>query len=316
MSTSTSTGRGWARASAAIPPVRPRSASTGGWMPRTSERSSASAVVDETRASAISAAAAAGSWSTSSCARPRFMPRATSCACAPSCRSRSIRRSSAAEWSTVRAREDSSSPIRCCSRASCGPISSRVVAASVRSSRGDPHQPSGRNGKAISAASWSANPMVCTSSSQARSRQVFRSLSRNRRASKRPSRSDDAGGSATTVPRTRPASLRCTRAKARSRARQPSSSGIPTQMTSSAMEAINRPNSTKPTIRRPSNARQCRTGPTGPLVVAGQLPVSVMASFSSRPADYGVGITPGSVGVGRLSGSRPRLICGPDRSAG
>ena len=43
-----------------------------------------------------------------------------------------------------------------------------------------PTSPAGRNGNAINAASWTAKPMVCTSSSQARSRQVARSLSRKR----------------------------------------------------------------------------------------------------------------------------------------
>ena len=45
------------------------------------------------------------------------------------------------------------------------------------------------------------------------------------------------------------------------------------------------------------------------------LPVSVMPSFSPRPADDGVGITPGSVGVGRLSAlpSPAHLRTGPER---
>ena len=76
--------------------ARPRSASTGGWMPRTRSRSSARAVAAASRASASSACAASGSLSSSSLGQPSFMPIATSRACAPSCRSRSIRRSSAA----------------------------------------------------------------------------------------------------------------------------------------------------------------------------------------------------------------------------
>ena len=75
---------------------RPRSASTGGWMPRTRARSSARALTEESRASASSARAASGLVSMICPAASRVMPMATSRACAPSCRSRSIRRISAA----------------------------------------------------------------------------------------------------------------------------------------------------------------------------------------------------------------------------
>ena len=54
-------------------------------------------VFDEVLASAMREAAASGSLRINSSASPRFMPSATSWAWAPSCRSRSIRRSSAAE---------------------------------------------------------------------------------------------------------------------------------------------------------------------------------------------------------------------------
>ena len=103
-STATSTLSGVRSASAAIAASRPRSASTGGWMPRARSRSSASASRAPRRASASSCCAAAGSDSNFCSARPRLMPSATRRACAPSCRSRSIRRSSVSCWSTAPAR--------------------------------------------------------------------------------------------------------------------------------------------------------------------------------------------------------------------
>ncbi len=106
------TGIGAASASAATAPPRPRSASTGGWMPRTRSRSSDSAVLDDVRASASSARAWSGSVSSCSSAIARLMPSATSRACAPSCRSRSMRRSSAACASTVSVRVS----VRCSTR--------------------------------------------------------------------------------------------------------------------------------------------------------------------------------------------------------
>ena len=59
----TSTGSGVSRAIARTASARPRSASTGGWMPRTRSRSSVSAVAEVSRAWASSARAAAGSLS-------------------------------------------------------------------------------------------------------------------------------------------------------------------------------------------------------------------------------------------------------------
>ena len=56
--------------------------------------------------------AASGSDSNFCSARPRLMPSATRRACAPSCRSRSIRRSSASCWSTAPARVVSSTAMR------------------------------------------------------------------------------------------------------------------------------------------------------------------------------------------------------------
>ena len=108
---------GAASASAWTAPTRPRSASTGGWMPRTRSRSSASAVLlgraglgEQLRGRRGVAARAAPRPA------PRFMPSATSRACAPSCRSRSIRRSSAAWVSTVSARDSVSCSTRSASR--------------------------------------------------------------------------------------------------------------------------------------------------------------------------------------------------------
>ena len=96
----TDTGTAMSSASACTAPASPRSASTGGWMPRTTDRRSPSAapVVAAPRAGA--AGRRSGSRAHSSSAMPRLIRSATSRACAPSCRSRSIRRSSAAEWST------------------------------------------------------------------------------------------------------------------------------------------------------------------------------------------------------------------------
>ena len=72
-------------------------------------RRSPSAAVVVARASASSLLRQlAGSVSISSSARPRLMPSETSRACAPSCRSRSMRRSSAAGVSTVSARDSDS----------------------------------------------------------------------------------------------------------------------------------------------------------------------------------------------------------------
>ncbi len=85
-------------------------------MPRTTDRRSPSAAPVVPRASSRSCRAASGSCSIRSETRPRFMPRATRRAWAPSCRSRSIRRSSDAEWSTVSARDVVRSATRCASR--------------------------------------------------------------------------------------------------------------------------------------------------------------------------------------------------------
>ncbi len=73
-------------------------------MPRTTERRSAIAALVAARASLTVRRAASGSVSNSSSAMPRLIDTATSRAWVPSCRSRSSRRSSAAEWSTAAAR--------------------------------------------------------------------------------------------------------------------------------------------------------------------------------------------------------------------
>ena len=95
----TVTGMAMSSASACTAPASPRSASTGGWMPRTTDRRSPRAAPVVARASRRICWAASGSRPSISSAMPRLMPSATSRACAPSCRSRSIRRSSVAEWS-------------------------------------------------------------------------------------------------------------------------------------------------------------------------------------------------------------------------
>ena len=104
-STVTVIGSGIGSASASRPPASPRSASAGGWMPRTTERRSSSALTVVSRASRSSAAAASGSVLISFSARPTFMPTEAIRAWAPSCRSRSIRRTSAALWSRVSVRD-------------------------------------------------------------------------------------------------------------------------------------------------------------------------------------------------------------------
>ncbi len=70
-------------------------------MPRARSRSSASARLASSRASPTSSRALSGSRSKRSSAMPRSIASATSRACAPSCRSRSIRCSSAAATSTA-----------------------------------------------------------------------------------------------------------------------------------------------------------------------------------------------------------------------
>ena len=88
-----------ARLSSAL--ARPLS-STGGWMPRARSRRSASASTALWCAASISSRTVASSWSSSfSRAMPRFMASAASRIWAPSCRSRSTRRSAAVESSTA-----------------------------------------------------------------------------------------------------------------------------------------------------------------------------------------------------------------------
>ena len=112
----TVTGIALLAASVASALARPLS-STGGWMPRARSRRSASASTALRCAASISSrtVALSPSWSSSpsfSRAMPRFMASAASRICAPSCRSRSTRRSAAAESSTASARVRSSSLTR------------------------------------------------------------------------------------------------------------------------------------------------------------------------------------------------------------
>ena len=73
---STSTGTAMSRASARTAPSRPRSASTGGWMPRTTERRSPSAALVASRASLTSPAGRLGvGRRTAASAMPRLIDR-------------------------------------------------------------------------------------------------------------------------------------------------------------------------------------------------------------------------------------------------
>ena len=108
----TSAGSGSRSASALTASPSPRSASTGGWMPRTRSRSSVSASAEDCAGLRQQLPRLAGSFSISASIVPRFMPMATSRACAPSCRSRSMRRSSAAEVSTASCRVSVSRSMR------------------------------------------------------------------------------------------------------------------------------------------------------------------------------------------------------------
>ena len=81
-------------------------------MPRTRPRSSVNAAPDVCRASASSCRACSGSRLRSCSANPRLMPSATNLAWAPSCRSRSIRRISAADTSTTSARDSANTATR------------------------------------------------------------------------------------------------------------------------------------------------------------------------------------------------------------
>ncbi len=120
----------------------PRSASTGGLMPRTSERSSSSAVADVARRSARSALAAAGSVSTSCSAAPIDIPMATRRAWAPSCRPRSMRSSSAACVWVRSARMASSCSTRFPSRErGTGPRNRFATGPKIRHANGAPARP-------------------------------------------------------------------------------------------------------------------------------------------------------------------------------
>ncbi|REK73547.1 hypothetical protein DX116_08390 [Aeromicrobium endophyticum] len=133
------TGTAMSSANAWTAPASPRSASTGGWMPRTTDRRSPRADVVTSRASVSRRAAASGSFSSSSAASPRFMPSATSRACAPSCRSRSMRRSSAAEWSIDSARDCDTSATRRSRAARDGASIARSSCAMQRTRTGSSH---------------------------------------------------------------------------------------------------------------------------------------------------------------------------------
>jgi len=128
-STSTRTGTVQREATEDRAASRPRSVSTAGWMSRARSRSSWRAVFTSPWASSTMRAAACGSSRSFSFASPRSMARPTSRACAPSCRSRSMRRRSAAAVSTTTPRSDSSSTTR--SDSSDGPSSPRTSSPST-----------------------------------------------------------------------------------------------------------------------------------------------------------------------------------------
>ncbi len=115
--------------------------STGGWMPRARSRSSTSAALglvvglgEQLRARLGVVCRAAPR------ARPRSIASATSRACAPSCRSRSMRRSSAAAASTAPARVRSSSSTRSSSSSPRGGRSSACASAPVAAAGPRPGQ--------------------------------------------------------------------------------------------------------------------------------------------------------------------------------
>ena len=139
------------------------SARTGGWMPRTRARSSASALLDASRASDQRLRVARGQFEELLCDAQRHAHRHQS-ACAPSCRSRSMRRISAARrrWSrTVSA--------RCWTRSasSIWPAGPRIERASIpyavsiggrRPARGRSARCSPRRPSAVSAPGTLARP--------------------------------------------------------------------------------------------------------------------------------------------------------------
>ena len=124
-------------------------------MPRTSARSSDSAWPLDSRASASSVSARSGFSLTICSAKPMFMPRATSRACAPSCRSRSIRRSSAADASTASQRDSVSSPTLAAISFLVGASSDDEAMARIFSSHGPAMA---QAGSMPSRKTWSRNP--------------------------------------------------------------------------------------------------------------------------------------------------------------
>lgn len=161
------------------------------------------------RASANSALAAAGSASMASSAMPRFIVSATSRTCAPSCRSRSTRRSSTAEASTAAALVAVSSSMkvvsagssafsngadRHCTAASHGPIPSVMQATPTtnwHSNQARSRQVAGSPSSVVSAAvgpdtlarSWAAQLRLCRRFAAARAPQAHQRRGRGRRGS-------------------------------------------------------------------------------------------------------------------------------------
>src|SRR4051794_5729103 len=126
--TDTAVGSFVRAASERIASASPRSASRAGRIPRARSRSSASACLASSRAFSTSSRAPSGARSKRSSAMPRSRASATSRACAPSWRSRSMRSSSAAAASTAPARVSVSTPTRSSSSSASEPSSSRARA--------------------------------------------------------------------------------------------------------------------------------------------------------------------------------------------
>ena len=130
-------------------------------MPRTRLRSSASAWAEEVRASASRALAATGLSSSSWSAASSAIPMATSLACAPSCRSRSIRRISAALASSESLRVRARWLTRWASSACrVGPSTERANAACQPRDRGAAHTAPAASTRPSGTASHSVSVLV------------------------------------------------------------------------------------------------------------------------------------------------------------
>ena len=132
-STRSRTGNGARAARPDSAAFRPRSLSTAGCRPRMNSRISDRASTASSCASAMAWRTGSGALVKRSLAMPRFMASETSRCCAPSCRSRSIRRRSASAAATSSARlRASDSTLSASSSLGLGPSSARAAASSAR----------------------------------------------------------------------------------------------------------------------------------------------------------------------------------------